>query len=263
VDDDHASAALTTLVLLLFALLSLAGARHARADDANVRILYRADTLSVGLHDTPLRDVLTAVAEQSGATLRGEPPSARKVTASFEDVPLSEALHRLAGSQDFILRYRGGQLSSIELMAAAPEPDVAPVVAPPRGPDPSWTHDSIIATLLPWQADVRLPGRLARALHARKLSLGRVTQVALLDGDPETRRLAMRVAMRHVERTAMTRIALVGATAVLDERTTAAVVQRFCGDRAEEVLSNAAAALHDPTLHERALGVRSALLSPS
>src|SRR5262249_18764153 len=95
----------------------------------------------------------------------------------------------------------------------------------------------------------------------RRLSLGRVTQVALQDADPKTRRLAMRVAMRHVERSVTARIALVGATAVLDAQVTAAVVQRFCGDRAGEVLTNAGAGLKDPTLHERALTVRSALAS--
>src|SRR5262249_37301717 len=150
-----------------------------------------------------------------------------------------------------------GQLRSIELVSPGTAP-AATVRATP-GADPSSAHDSIMATLFPWQADVRLPGRLARALHARTLSLGRVTQGALLDENPKTRRLAMRVAMRHIEQSFTARMAIAGATAVLDDRATAALVQRFCGNRAEEVLTNAAAALRDPSLHDRALSVRSAL----
>ncbi len=64
----------------------------------------------------PLTAVLEEIAHQSGAAIRGE-ASARGVSASFEDVPLPDALVRLLGEQNFTLRYDSdGKLRTIDLL---------------------------------------------------------------------------------------------------------------------------------------------------
>jgi hypothetical protein len=79
-------------------------------------VTYSPEALSISVANAPLTAVLKEIAGQSGAVIRGE-PSARAVGASFEDVPLGEALHRVLGEQNFTVRYGPeGELRAIDLL---------------------------------------------------------------------------------------------------------------------------------------------------
>jgi len=86
------------------------------AERSAPHIAYSPDVLSIQVANAPLTAVLEAIAHQSGAAIRGE-ARARGVSASFEDVPLPDALVRLLGEQNFTLRYDSdGKLRTIDLL---------------------------------------------------------------------------------------------------------------------------------------------------
>src|SRR5206468_1553830 len=90
-----------------------AGRNDARSARHNA---YSTDVLSIQVANAPLTAVLEEIAHQSGAAIRGE-ASVRGVSASFEDVPLPDALVRLLGEQNFTLRYDSdGKLRTIDLL---------------------------------------------------------------------------------------------------------------------------------------------------
>ncbi|TMB18058.1 MAG: hypothetical protein E6J71_13305 [Deltaproteobacteria bacterium] len=78
---------------------------------------YHDDRLTVHVQEVPLTEVVTEIARQSGADLRGQVCRPRDVSAAFEGEPLAAALERLLGEQNFTLRYgRDGQLQVIQLL---------------------------------------------------------------------------------------------------------------------------------------------------
>src|SRR2546427_12127778 len=78
---------------------------------------YGNDRLTVNVQEVPLVEVVTEIAHQSGADLRGQVCRPRDVSAAFEGEPLAAALERLLGEQNFTLRYgRDGQLQVIQLL---------------------------------------------------------------------------------------------------------------------------------------------------
>src|SRR5712692_2970270 len=103
---------------------------------------YRNDLLTVNVQEVPLVEVVTEIARQGGADLRGQVCRPRDVSAAFEAEPLAAALERLLGEQNFTLRYgRDGQLRVIQLLgqpearAASSIPaDPAAAALTPRSP---------------------------------------------------------------------------------------------------------------------------------
>jgi hypothetical protein len=66
----------------------------------------------------PITDVLNELERQTGASVRGSLLDPREVTAEFRDVPLSQALARLLGDQNFALVYgEGGRLRTLKTPA--------------------------------------------------------------------------------------------------------------------------------------------------
>src|SRR5438552_14070691 len=85
-------------------------------------VTYRSDQLSVRLEKVPLEDVLAELGRVSGAEIQGAPREPRDITAQFDDVPLPEALHRLLGDQNFMLKYgEADRLRMIELFRGPTE----------------------------------------------------------------------------------------------------------------------------------------------
>ena len=66
---------------------------------------YADGRLTARLDQVPIADVLAALAEATGATIRGEVLEPREVTKHFEDLPIDRAVDRLLGRQNFTLRY--------------------------------------------------------------------------------------------------------------------------------------------------------------
>ncbi|HJQ84894.1 MAG TPA: hypothetical protein VKA21_12505 [Candidatus Binatia bacterium] len=113
--------AVPVLVALVLAARAPAGAAPLE------RLEYRDDRLTLRAKGTPIGDVLDALRRESGAELRGEPPTG-DVSATLDAVPLRDALERLLGEQSFTLTYgENGRLKAIQLKggplpALPPEP---------------------------------------------------------------------------------------------------------------------------------------------
>jgi hypothetical protein len=99
--------------------LVLACVVAARADEPP-GVRYRDDRLTVRLTATPRNEVLIDVAQATGAAVRGRLEDAdTPVTASFDALPLDEALRRLLPKQAFALKYDGDRVAAIELLDAS------------------------------------------------------------------------------------------------------------------------------------------------
>src|SRR5262249_44398042 len=80
-------------------------------------IRLKGDRLTVRVTGVPLDDVLSTIAEQTNAEIRGSVLAQRDVTTDFESVPVQEGLHRLLGDQNFLLTYReDGTLRTLALL---------------------------------------------------------------------------------------------------------------------------------------------------
>ena len=106
----------TALLRVLMAALMLTASGAAAGSPPRV-LHYGNDRLTVNVQEVPLVEVVTEIAHQSGADLRGQVCRPRDVSAAFEGEPLAAALERLLGEQNFTLRYgRDGQLRVIHLL---------------------------------------------------------------------------------------------------------------------------------------------------
>src|SRR5256886_9561572 len=125
--------AAAAIVLLAAAALRPSSA-PAVAERSPPIVTYRSDQLSVRLEKVPLEDVLAELGRVSGAEIRGAPREPRDLTAKFDDVPLPEALHRLLGDQNFMLKYgEADRLRMIELFGGPQEPRNASSTSPAAG----------------------------------------------------------------------------------------------------------------------------------
>jgi len=102
---------------------------------------YRDDALTVHVTRIPVAKALDRVARASGAAIRGRLEDSSDVTASFDAVPMQEALRRLLPKQAFALKYEGDRLAAIELL------DASGVVQPPPAPavirEPGQTDEEL------------------------------------------------------------------------------------------------------------------------
>jgi hypothetical protein len=155
------------------------------------------DVLTVRLRNVPITDVLQDLATQSGAEVRGQVREAREVTATFDSVPLPEALARLLGDQAFALVYgSGGQLKAVRLLgsdgvsirASAP---VAPGERPP--------FPGALPGLIERHAAVQVTGAVAEALHSNFANLRQLLDLSLHHADATVRAEALHTGLAVVE----------------------------------------------------------------
>ena len=130
------------LALVLLPILGRA------AETATPVITYQNDRLTVRLNEVPIGDVLAALAKATGATIRGQPREQRTVTAHFDALPLSPALRKLLGDQDFTLRYAKDRLAVVELLgpgearSSPPSPTTTTLPGRRRRPVPPNVGDA-------------------------------------------------------------------------------------------------------------------------
>ncbi|HZP40333.1 MAG TPA: hypothetical protein VFD84_02350 [Candidatus Binatia bacterium] len=114
------------LVVGLVLLLAAASALAAGPAPPAPRVAYADGRLSVACDRVPLADLLPAISRATGIAFRGKPAEPREVTKHFERVPLADALARVLGRQNFVLRYDDdGRPVRAELLGA-------PLPVPPR-----------------------------------------------------------------------------------------------------------------------------------
>lgn len=214
---------------------------------------YRDDRLSVHLEKVPLDDVLAELARISGGQIRGELREPHEVTAEFRDVPLSDALHRLLGNQNFALVYgRSGELRAIRLLggpqtAAAKPPTVASLVPTTTLP-PSPGN---LLALFARHAPLPVSGRLAEAFGSNTATFEQLLNASLHNDDPAVRAEGLRVFIGGVEGDAELKSAVLGSLGTMDDQQLTALVQSIAGDHASEFVAGVVTRTRDGSLRTR------------
>lgn len=226
-------------------------------------IRYGDDKLTVRIHGASLDDVLAEVATVTGAQLRGRPKDVKPVVAEFDAVPVSEALHRLLGDQNFTLTYgKNGKLGSIRLHGgpaapapASPHPPGTP--APPPGA-PSAT--SVIGQL-DEHDPLPISGRLSEILGSNTATFRQLFEVAARNDEGPMRTESMRVILNALEAEPDLRNQLVTTIKAVDDATLAQFMRGATGERAEEMLMHISALARGSELRVKASTVLQQLRS--
>jgi hypothetical protein len=245
-------------------LLALACPAAGLATESRSRppIVYRSDRLSVQLEGVPLEEVLARIAEASGAEVRGAPRHSRDVTADFEDVPMPEALHRLLGDQNFMLRYaEGDRLRTIELFgsaADAPQVTLSAASAPTRSPaagSPLPQEVAVAMAALARHPPVPVQGSLAAALGSDTATLPQLFEAATRQQDPAVRGEAFRASLNAFETEPDLRDKVLHALDGADETALSKALRGAAGLRAEELVNQLASDAQTPELRRKALSI--------
>src|SRR5262245_35995304 len=232
---------------LLAATLGLgipAAAADAEAPPDRV-IHYENDSLTVRLAKVPITDVLSELERQSGAAVRGPLLDPREVSADFKDVPLSQALARLLGDQNFALVYgEGGRLRVINLLpggqvAGAPRP-VSAVPTTTVPPAVAAVSLEEFAQISDSQPAIKVDGQLAEVLGPMA-TYRQLLETALSHSDAALRMQAVGVAIRSIEGQPELRAKLVSTAAGVDADHLSQLIESAAGNRAQEFASNVTA----------------------
>ncbi len=180
--------------LLLFAGISLA--------EAALQVELDGDRLTVKAENTPLRDILQAVADAGHFSLRLEAPFADKLTVQIDQKPVLDALDSLLQDQSSLIRYTrkpdGVRVEEVQVFAPSPSADRAARAALGNVSTPSASV--ALAGEAPAAADVAAeasrPQKLVNALDlltGDQAETGRAMLVDLLktDEDPNVRQNAL------------------------------------------------------------------------
>jgi hypothetical protein len=217
----------------VLAVAALFGARQGPADERVIR--YDKDALTVRLDKVPLSEVIEELGRQSGAEIRGHIRTPHEVTVEFEDVALSEALHRLLGDQNFALIYRdGGRLAAVRLLGG---PQVAPA-PPPSGlanPTPPQTASMNLAALVARHDPVPVTGQLAQVVGAQAAGFQQLFDIVLHNEDATVRGEALRTVVSAMEADPALRTAVVGELSNVEDAALGAILRGAAGDHAEEI----------------------------
>lgn len=248
---------------LLLAFGWLAGV-HAE-DNPAPTIRYRDDRLSVRLDKVPLEDVLDEIARATGAEVRGAPREVHDVTATFDDVPMPEALHRLLGDQNFMLRYaEPDRLRTIQLFGGVQQATEAgeksPAAGSARGRSPaagSSMPQSLVAAVsaLERHPPVKVSGSLASAIGSDSATFRQLFDAAMHQGNAEVRNEAFKVSLNAFETEPELRATVLTALTGTDEAALGQVLRGVAGPRAEEFANQIASEAQTVELRTKALSV--------
>jgi hypothetical protein len=216
----------------------------ARAQDDGRVIRYENDALTFKLAKVQVADVLAELSRVSGAEIRGQANS-REVSAEFEAVPLSDALHRLLGDQNFALVYGdGGKLKAVKLLGGpqappAPGTATAGVRAGVTTPSPSG-DPGMVLRLFASQAPVPVTGRLAQTLGSDTATFQQLMDAGMHNEDAGIRAEAVRAGLQGIERDANLRNAVLNTVNSLDDAQLGEMIRGMAGERAEEFMMHVA-----------------------
>jgi len=220
-------------------LLLVATSAAGTTEPPVTRVVVRDGTVTARLERAPLADVVSAIAEQTGAKLRGELLAPRPVTLELQAVPVAEALERLLGVQNFTLTYRSdGHLKRITLGREAARGHGVDPHAPARGgttPMPSAESQEAtrrVAEYVRSNETVPVGGRLGRALGTDMPNFQQVLGTALKHEDPRVRAEARRVAVKALTADPEVRAALVTAIDGMPDETLVKALRGLAGDDA-------------------------------
>jgi hypothetical protein len=159
---------------------------------------------------------------------------------------LPEALHRMLGSENFVVIYDDTRRPRmIDLLAD--RPDVFSP-APPASPD-------VASRLIARHPDVRLGADLARALGAWELPIQQLLERGFRHEAKEIRSEAVRTAIETLESDAELRDAVLGALPGLTDATLVELVRGVANGHDEEMLFYLATQTRATELRNRAVGL--------
>jgi hypothetical protein len=224
-------------------MCTLAAAADEPAASGRV-IRFENDTLTVRLVRVPVTDVLAELEHQTGATVRGSLLDPREVSAEFKAVPLSQALARLLGDQNFALVYgEGGRLRALTLLpgggqaTAARPPSVTPTTIQ-QAPNTITLEE--FAQIIDAQPPIRCDGALAEVIGPQ-CTYRQLLDTALSHGEAGTRMMAIGVAIRSIEGQPELRAKLVSAASGVEADQLSQLIENAAGNRAQEFASNVTA----------------------
>lgn len=213
------------------------------ADDPPGRIVrYGDDVLTVSLSSVPISDVLAELALQSGAEVRGQVREPRDVTATFDSVPLPEALARLLGDQNFALVYGGGgRLKGVRLLGndVVSVRAATPAAAAERAPFPGT-----LPALMDAHPPVPVTGALAETLQSDTATLRQLLVMAMNHPDANVRIEALKTGITTVEGDHDLYAAVLDELDHTDSGVVASLLRSAATVRAEEVAAKALEEAH-------------------
>jgi len=237
----------------------------AAAEGSSPIVTYRSDRLSVRLEKVPLEDVLAELGRVSGAEIRGAPREPRDLTARFDDVPLPEALHRLLGDQNFMLKYgEADRLRMIELFGGPQEPRNASSTSPAAGPfggaSPAAGSTmpqnlAVAISVLDRHPPVAVTGRLAEALGGNTATFRQLFDATMQQQDAELRNEAFHASLAAFEAEPELRSSVLRVLGTVDDAALGQALRGFAGSRAEEIANQVASQAKAGELRSRALSV--------
>lgn len=258
VTDKLSSMRLVPALVVLVALLA-AGAARADSDAQERVIRYAGDTLTVRLAKVAVTDVLDEVGRQAGAEIRGTVRTPRDVSVEFDAVPISDALHRLLGDQNFALVYgHEGQLKSVRLLGGPLNGSVA-------RPPPNPAMEALAAATSPGTANVMealakhgavpIAGHLGDALGGQRATLFQLLDLSTHHADPTVRAEAARALIAAVDTDPVLRTNVLSQLNTMDDAALAEYFRNSAGDNAEEVAMQILSSARAPEIRSRATAV--------
>jgi hypothetical protein len=191
---------LGSTIAMLALLVAVAGAA-----DPTPLMRYDDGRLTVRLEGVPLDRVVEMLEAETGVEVHGELGDWRDVTKRFDAVPLPEALDRLLGRQNFVLRYGAdGQAVRVDL-TGVPQAPLPATAKKPRAPAPNVFSAFATAPAVPLSPALR---------GAMRMSVARPNQLlraALRQADEGIRLEAGRTFLTAVESSPDLKKALSGA----------------------------------------------------
>ena len=245
---------LTAGALALIGVLVVWQSCSAAVDPTARVIRYDHDTLTVRLHDVPLTEVLQELGKQSGAEIRGQVDASRTVTATFNAVPLPEALDRLLAEQDFALVYaKDGRLRTVRLVGG--EAVIVPAATAPapaeRPPFPGG-----LPALMDAHPPVAVSGAVADVLGSATATLRQVFEMALHHPDAAVRAEAIRIGITTVEEERNLYVAVVDELEHTDSAVVAGLLRSAAAANAEDVATQVSQSAHAAQFKLMASSVR-------
>jgi hypothetical protein len=251
------------IALLAIVLGGLAGSVEAADQPSRHVLSYRNDRLSVQLVGVPVTEIVAEIGRASGAEVSGTVRQPGDVTAEFDDVPLQEALHRLLGEQNFVLKYgKDDRLRTIKLLGGPTLPVAA--VAPPAETAPAPDQTAILRAareasgtigMLDAQPPVPVSSALAQALGSETATPRQLFDLASNNDDAAVRAEAARTFIGAMDAAPDFRDAVLGTLNTLDDATVTELLRGLAGTHAEEIAAQFAAGAHAGEMSSRAFGI--------
>jgi len=265
-------AVMTTVIRASLLLLTMSGISVAEvAKDAPTadRVSVHDGRISVHVVDAPMARVITDVARQTGAEVKGTIPE-RTVSAAFDDATLQNGLQRILGDLSFALVFGDdGRLRTIELRGGPQERRKAAAAggALATGPIPlgegvQEATDTLRAFVT---SDRPIPvrGRLARALGSNSVPFPTLVEAAVGQQDPRVRSDAVRAGLRAVESDREARDAFTLLLGNIGDDELAQVMRNMAKDRVLEFTNAIEREAHTDAVKARAHSMAGIVAEPA